>query len=77
VHSDPTKPDNRKIDMVKLVIKSSNEKPSDFCSFDVITVDGDQQADVIYTIDHSPERDNMYVATNFTGFDYLADGCGD
>lgn len=34
VHFDPTKPDNRKIDVVKVVVKSSNEKPSDFCNFD-------------------------------------------
>jgi hypothetical protein len=77
VHFDPTKPENRKIDNINVVIKSSNEKTTDFCIYDDVVLSGDQISDVHYYIDHIAERDDMYIETYITGLDDLDSECKD
>jgi hypothetical protein len=43
VNLDPANPENRLIDQVNIVIKSSKEKPSDFCNIDTtVTLETDE-----------------------------------
>jgi hypothetical protein len=77
VHVDPTKPQDKLVDELHIVIKSSRETTSDFCDYSSIALASDQADDVavVYNIDHRAERDALYISTMFDGFDALSSDC--
>lgn len=76
VNFNPSNITNRLIDPINIVIRSSNEKPSDFCDIlNHVALDQEQTESQIYYIDHLVERDNFYLQTKFVGFEELSDEC--
>jgi hypothetical protein len=75
VHHDATKPDVKFIDEFTVVVIGSDETATSNCDFSAVTLAGDQTADVVYNIDHYPERDNVMVDTYFSGFEMIEDDC--
>jgi hypothetical protein len=77
VHRDPTNPNKAPlIDPIKVIIKSSNEKETDFCDItNTVSLTGQQEFTIDYHIDHRAERDNKYVLTKFSGLDALDEDC--